>query len=261
MSAPPTGRTLRAIEPAPADRLLAPIHRWIWRDPVRRARKLLAFAETEADGGRDLVRAAERTHDALLRRLYLRHAMDERRHAELFRRRGGEILRALPRAQAAAPRFEARFLAPGERGLDDLRLERETEASLLAFLHLSERTAARRFAVYERVLAADPTTRNVFVDILHDETFHMNYTYTQLERIDPARRRRLWRSRAGRLWKAYLRIATAIAGLMGAIVLTVQYFVVLPLFALLAKRNAARERPGFRELPRRDPAQALRSQY
>ena len=36
--------------------ILWPIHRLIWADPARRARKLLEFAEVEASGGRDLVR-------------------------------------------------------------------------------------------------------------------------------------------------------------------------------------------------------------
>ena len=43
------------------------LHRWIWHDAERRARKLLTFAETEADGGRDLLRAAELTQDPTLR--------------------------------------------------------------------------------------------------------------------------------------------------------------------------------------------------
>ena len=38
--------------------MLEPVHRWIWSDYERRARKLLRFGETETDGGRDLVRAA-----------------------------------------------------------------------------------------------------------------------------------------------------------------------------------------------------------
>jgi len=39
--------------------LLRPLHSWIWLDTARRGRKLLRFAEIEADGGRDLVRAAK----------------------------------------------------------------------------------------------------------------------------------------------------------------------------------------------------------
>src|SRR5262252_1981901 len=74
--------------------VLLPIHRWIWNDSERRVRKLLAFAEVEADGGRDILRAAEVTADPLLRRLYLAHAIDELHHADLFRQRGAALLRA-----------------------------------------------------------------------------------------------------------------------------------------------------------------------
>ena len=82
--------------PSTVDRLLRPLHRWVWNNPARRARKLLRFAETEADGGRDLARAAELAGDPLLRRLFLRHALDEQRHAALFRDRGQALLAALP---------------------------------------------------------------------------------------------------------------------------------------------------------------------
>lgn len=227
--------------PSTLDLLLAPIHRWVWADVQRRARKLLRFADTEADGARDLSRAAERTPDPSLRLLYLRHAADEQGHAVLFRRRGHDLL-DLSRARV----FEANWLAPGERGLDDLDVGSERDESLLAFLHLSEKAAAGRFIVYERVLDCDPQTRAVFARVLKDEEFHMTYTRKQLARLSPRRQGlRLWQARAGRLWKAYLRIATALAAVLGTGMLALQYFVVLPLFALLAKRAARRERDGF----------------
>lgn len=233
------------------DVLLRPLHRWVWADPHRRAQKLLLFAETEADGGRDLARASELTSDGLLRRLYLRHALDEQRHAEMFRVRGRELLRSLERS---GDRSQANWLTPGERGLDDLQVEREKDDTLLAFLHLSERAAAERFAVYSDVLEIDPPTRQVFQAILKDEAFHMNYTYAQLRRVSPKKHgARLWLARLSRLWKGYLRISAAVAGLMGAVILTVQYFVLLPLFAFLAKRAARREGSGF------TPARKLRS--
>ena len=73
----------------------------------------------------------------------------------------------------------------------------------------------------------------------------MNYALTQLARVSPQRHRwQLWRARLSRLWKAYLRLATAIAGLIGGLILTIQYFVLLPPFAWLAKRAARREPRG-----------------
>src|SRR5579859_3981857 len=174
------------------DRFLRPLHRWVWSNARRRGIKLLQFAETEADGGRDFARAAERTSDALLRRLYIRHAIDEQRHANLFRTRGRAILAALPKEDGSAG-FQANWFSPGERGLDDLQVDKEKEDALLAFLHLSEKAAARRFAVYHEVLNVDPTTRDVFSDVLKDEAFHMNYTLTQLKRVSPRRHGlRLW---------------------------------------------------------------------
>jgi len=247
------------VRPTPLERVLRPVHRWVWRDAHRCARKLLTFAVTEADGAHDLSRAAELTPDPLLRRLYLRHAQDEQRHAELLRARGRTLLASLGPGRRGG--FEARWITRGERGLDDLRVDEQGDASLLAFLHLSERSAAGRFAVYHDVIA-DEATRAMFGRILQDEVFHMRYTRSQLERIVPGHHRRhLWRARASRLWKGYLRAASAIAGLLGTIVLLAQYFLVLPVFALLAKRAARRERPGWSTPMRREGPSALERQY
>jgi hypothetical protein len=235
------------------------LHRWIWQDPERCARKLFSFAETEADGGRDLIRAAELTDDPTLRRLFTLHAVDEDRHAELFRARGSALLRALP---ARAPAiFQLNWVSPGERGLDDLRVHAESDASLLAFLHLSEKTAAGNFATYVDALESDPATGLVFKEVLKDETFHMNYTLAQLTRVAPERHGFiLWKARLNRLWKAYLRLMSAIAGVMGTVILTLQYFILLPPFAALAKRAARREPAGWTQVAQ-TRERTLKSQY
>ena len=188
------------------DLVLLPVHRWIWGDSERRVRKLLAFADVEADGGRDILRAAEVTADPLLRRLYLAHAVDELHHADLFRQRGAALLRSRSRHAEAFSR--SAWVSSGDHGLDDLHVEDEPDESLLAFLHLSEKAAAGRFSLYRDVVRDDPPTRAVFEEILRDEVFHMNYTYTQLARVSPrSYERQLWQTRASRLWKRYLRMA------------------------------------------------------
>jgi len=224
--------------------LLRPLHRWVWLDTARRARKLLRFAETEADGGRDLVRAAEVTPDPLLRRLFLFHASDEQRHAELFHRRGAALLNALGAPSRSG--YRADWLVPGERGLDDLRIEGMEGGPLLAFLHLSEKSAATDFASYRDVLWHDPLTRAVFEEVLRDEAYHMKYTLAQLKRISPRQHRLLlWRARVGRLWKGNLRLTTALAGVISGLILTILYFTLLAPFAFLAKRVDRREPPGW----------------
>jgi len=240
------------------DRIMRPLHRWVWRDHDRRVRKLLAFAEVETDGGRDILRAAELTPDPLLRRLYLEHAIDELRHGDLFRRRGASLVRA--RRVNPTRLFNGNPL-PGGHGLDDLSIDGEPDHRLLAFLHVAEKSAAGRFTIYREMVDDDPETREIFEQILRDEVFHMNYTYTQLARVSPtAYRRHVWHARAKRMWNRYLRVAAALAGAIGSGMLTAMYFVLLPPFAWLAKRAERREPTGWTSIAPHRP-DAARSQY
>src|SRR5438445_1680844 len=198
---------------APLDHLLWPLHRWVWADTDRRLRKLLTFAEVETDGGRDILRAAEVTPDPLLRRLYLEHAIDELHHGDLFRDRGAALVRA--RRDVRSVLLSGNPL-PGGHGLDDLQIDGEPDCRLLAFLHVAEKSAAGRFAIYRELVDDDPQTRAIFEEILRDEVFHMNYTYTQLARVSPRSYRwHVWRARASRLLKRYVRVAAAVAGRLG----------------------------------------------
>jgi len=243
---------------APLDRLLRPVHKWVWSDFDRRVRKLMIFGEVETDGGRDILRASEVTPDPLLRRLYLEHAIDELHHGVLFRERGEALLRARP---ARATSLFGGTPLPGGHGLDDLRIEDETDPKLLAFLHVAEKSAAGRFAIYRDCVDDDPTTRAIFEEILRDEVFHMNYSYQQLGRLEPElQQRHVWRARGRRFWNRYVRMAAAIAGLIGGTLLTGMYFIVLPPFAWAARRAERRETPGWRALPTDRPPSPT-SQY
>jgi len=243
---------------APIDRMLRPVHQWVWGDLDRRVRKLLAFAEVETDGGRDILRAAEVTPDPLLRRLYLAHAIDELHHGDLFRQRGAALLRT--RSTRVNGRFNGSPL-PGGHGLDDLQIDGEPDHRLLAFLHVAEKAAAGRFAIYRQLVDDDPETRAIFEQILRDEVFHMNYTYTQLARVSPqSYRQQVWRARASRLWKRYLRVAVTVADLVGTLSLTIMYFALVPPFAWLAKRAEQREPPGWKPIAG-DRGESGTSQY
>ena len=89
----------------------------------------------------------------------------------------------------------------------------------------------------------------------------MNYTRDELARVSPSKHRRLlWCARLNRLWKAYLRFAVWLAGLIGTIVLTIQYFVLLPPFAWISRRAARREPEGW-TMTSADRPSDLRGQY
>jgi len=127
---------------------------------------------------------------------------------------------------------------------------------------VAEKAAAGRFAMYRELVNDDPQTRVIFEEILRDEVFHMNYTYTQLTRVAPSRyRRHVWHARARRLWNRYLRVAAALAAVFGSVVLLVMYFVLLPPFAWFAKRSERREPIGWIPIPRARQDASPRSQY
>ena len=89
----------------------------------------------------------------------------------------------------------------------------------------------------------------------------MNYTFTQLARISPQHHRRhIWRARLSRVWKSYLRLARGLAGEIGTLLVTLQYFVLMPPFAWLAQRAARRERPGWKAITP-DSRDSLTRQY
>ena len=238
--------------------VLAPLHRWIWSEPHRCVRKLLAFSLTEADSGRDMCRAAELTGDPRLRRLYLRHSLDESRHAELFRTHALELRSRLPRCSKRGLGWRGDWIAPGERGLDDLEVEALGVDALLAFVHLSERAGARRFAAYQRVLP-DGETRRLFERVCRDETFHTAYTRSQLARFAGDKAwMRLLRARTTIVWRRWLRLGVTMGSIFGTLFLLAQYFLIVPWFAW--RFRSAPRAVGWRPYPEARP-DSLHSQY
>jgi hypothetical protein len=89
----------------------------------------------------------------------------------------------------------------------------------------------------------------------------MRYTRHELARVAPKKQGwLLWKARLGRLWKGYLRFAVALGALMGGVLLTLQYFILLPVFALAAKRAERREPQGWIAIKGKDN-RGLEGQY
>jgi rubrerythrin len=221
-----------------------PIDRLVWADTRRRARKLLQFAEVEAQGARDLFRAAELAEDPMLRRRFFAHARDEVRHAGLFRTRGLALRRTL--SDPGPDYVLGDALVPGERGFDRLDIENESISGLLAFIHLSESAAARAFAGYGAVLDHDPETRAVIDRIARDEEGHMRYSHAELDRLAPEKAwRALWAARLRRLWRAYLRFALILADMISRFIMLLFYFLLMAPFAWMARRAEEHGKTGW----------------
>lgn len=243
----------------------------VWRDPARKLRTLESFAETEADGGHDLEVAARRTENDELRAHLLRHAADERRHAELFRE-AAERHRAKVGLSAHDQGESDRntHLAAGRGdGLDAHGffqaglIDELGEVSYIAMVHVAEQRAAATFEHHRALVGDDVDLACIFDSILKDEKYHCAYTERFLEQwrkqgrgkeVDEA----LSSARRSRALGAWRRLGLRSGAHFSRALLFVLYWTLLLPFGLVARSrrdgNVALEGP-------EGGAVDLRSQY
>lgn len=206
----------------------------------RTARLLYGFARTEAQSRLELCRAAELCQSAERRSLYLRHALDEARHARALAEHASRL--SLARGAHAFPSPAA----PAE----DL-FERWGEARFLAFVQRGERRGRMQFAVYARLLRqsdAEPLAA-LFEALVRDERQHEAYCARLLREVageGGAEGALRWAARI-EAWRAFRSRGRATAGLLYASVMLVLYALLTPY--ALAFRWLSRPRPGFSTKP------------
>jgi hypothetical protein len=214
-----------------------------WRLPGRTPARLHAFAMAEAQSELELRRAAARSPSFARRALYLRHALDEARHARMFAQRADELWRGGGRAGCflRAPELEHLYDRLGEVGC-------------LAFVHLGEARGRAQFEAYRARFArrGDERTRTLFDAVLADERRHERYTRELLLELcgtEGAVRAALRRARAWELWRGFRRSGRLVSTALHAVVMTALYLVVAPLGLVLRRRR----RPlGFIDEERRE---------
>lgn len=247
-------------------------YRAVWTDPARKLRTLESFAETEADGGHDLEVAARRVRDADLREHLLRHARDERRHADLFRA-AAERHRASTNlgARAADEIDQAYDLSRGRRDEVDAHgffkaglIDELGEVSYIAMVHVAEQKAAELFALHRSLVDDDPELAAAFDQILKDEKYHCAYTERFLERWRAEGRGKevdegLKSARSSRFVGAWRRLGLRSGAKFSQVLLFVLYWTILLPFGALARLTTSG--PAVREVNRRTTPQSLRSQY
>lgn len=204
---------------------------------------LMAFARAERSSFFDMMEAANRTEDAARRAAYLRHAVDENRHAQMFALRARELAPSLAFDDSLARAdFEHLFSRLGE-------------ARFLAFVHQGERRARAQLRLFRDELAslegtprADPKTKALLDAVLVDEARHEAYTLELLAGVAPVGAT-LRRVGAWSLLRTWRRAGAASSGLVFTALMSLLYLLLAPL--ALVERLRARAPAGWRsEEPR-----------
>jgi hypothetical protein len=204
-------------------RLVTPI---VWRVPGHQARKLAGFARAEQGSRIDLYAAARLSPSLARRAAYLRHALDETRHATMFARRADELRRAAGRAPYGPPRADTEQL-----------YARLGELGFLAFVHRGERRGRQQFELYRDHFGrrGDERSRALFEAIISDERRHEDYTRALLVALaggEAAARRELARAARWQAWRTWRRVGRTVVQPAFALTMTVVYVLLMPLVAL-----------------------------
>lgn len=211
---------------------------WIvWRlVPGRGATKMAEFSHTEYGSGLDMLSAVEETGRREMRRRYYRHALDELKHAEMFRKRA-IALKQSTRAEAVLS--DSGYLNDrGIRSADSL-FSQMSEVEFLAFVWIHEKRGAQQFDIYAELMDEDEPTREMFRQISKDERFHIAYSRTALEHYskdDSALVKKAIRKiQQQRLLQAWMRFAHGLGQVVTGLWLSLIYFLIIGPFSLLAR--------------------------
>lgn len=231
-----------------------------WRIKGWPIRLMTHFSQAERGSAYDMLAAAEQTERRDLRRTYLLHALDEQRHAGIFKSRV-KALGGMDRAQAALSDAGA-MQGAGIVGAQTL-FERMGELEFLAFVHVVEQEALEQFQAYCDRDLPDPDTIQAFVGIANDEKFHISYSGRQLEHyrsegrgaeVDKALRAVKW----NRFKEGWLRTSKHIGDAVSSLWLWLLYATAVAPFRLVARLEKGGWQPV--EPDPRDPVAFSRSQ-
>ena len=195
---------------------------------ARTARQLFRFALAEQESMLELRAAAAQCPSPERRAMYLRHALDEERHATAFARHAAEIRRAIGRPAWGHPRTACEAL-----------YERLGEPAFLAFVHRGERRGRVQFETYEAYFAArgEAKLRALFTALIGDEKHHESYTRDLLVSCaggEGQARRALRRIALWEGFRVWRRSGQGLAALVYGASMLVLYLSLLP-FAVLVR--------------------------
>lgn len=200
-----------------------------WRNPRATARLLSAFARAERSSYFDMMAAANATTSGSRCAQYLAHALDENRHAVMFRRRALELDPSLAHEPL---RFHADF---------EHLFERLGEAQLMAFVHLGEKRGCAQMRLYRDELRArsgsrreDEKTMAIFDAVIADETRHVSYSLALASELGAS----FERARAWEAWRGWMRTGSRLSSAIFVLSMSVLYLALFPLALLERARRS-----------------------
>ena len=225
-----------------------------WTTPQKQAILMSKFAATERGSSYDMLSALEQTDRRELRSKYLHHALDEARHARLFRERA--LALGIGREQAAL--VDIGYLHDAGIIAGETLFERMGEIEFLAFVHDAENRGLEHFLIYLNSTHTDQDTKNALKSITKDEHFHRSYSKAALEKYAPEESKILLKKvRTRRYKETWMRIARIIGTKVSGFWLTLIYFLLILPFRLFARLDAI----GWHAPPNRSEADQARLQY
>ncbi|MES0492004.1 MAG: ferritin family protein [Leptospirales bacterium] len=210
------------------------INFWVWRNPKSMAGKLYKFSLAEYGSMLDLMLASHSTLSGERSSMYLRHALDEARHSDLFRDHINYLADKYP---------EVKYQPEVNADIDNLFL-RMPETDFLAFAYRGEKRARIQFAVYRDYFKKKKLKKEyeLFAQLVHDEFEHERYIWNLLQELTGSKKSALvktWKMAVWELGRTSLRRGRKLSNFVFTLTTIILYFISMPiaLSIILFKRS------------------------
>lgn len=200
----------------------------VWRLPGHPARKLFSFSLAEHGSMLDLKAAARLTTSPERRAAYVRHLLDETRHAQMFALRSAELRRNQGKESLGFPNADT-----------DSLFEKLGEVRFLAFVHRGELRGRQQFETYRSFFArrGDDRSRALFDAIVRDEVQHETYTWELLQELtggEAPAKKELRKAALWEAWRIWRRLGRFAAERLYFVLMMLVYAALAPFKAVVA---------------------------
>lgn len=211
----------------------------VWRLPGKTSLKLAGFSHTEQGSGLDMLAATEETERREMRARYFRHALDELKHAGMFKRRAADLA-PKSTSRAAAVLEDTNFIASHGINQSESLFSQLGELEFLAFVWVAEKRAVEQFDIYTDILKKDQETVDLFNNIFGDEKFHVSYSRAELDKyaaegMEKEVKEAISRVRRRRWLEIWLRFSRVLGDFMSKLWLGLIYIFIIGPSAVMAK--------------------------